>query len=52
MFARIKGVFGGALGLAIALIVLFFITYVIVHYTPSPISKVGSIVEKFAQPHS
>lgn len=41
-----------ALGLAVGLVILFGITWLVVHYTPKPISTVGSFVEKFAQPHS
>lgn len=49
---RIKGIVVGALGIGVMLIVLFGITYVVVHYTPSPVSKAGKIFERFAQPHS
>lgn len=52
MFSRIKGLVGGSFGLLIMLVVLFFITYLIVHYTPAPISSVGKFAEKYAQPHS
>lgn len=49
--SRIRGILGGSLGLLVALVVLFFITYLIVHYG-GPVSGVGRIAERYAQPHS
>ena len=47
----LKSILLGALGLGVGLVVLFFISWLIVHYG-GPVSGVGRVFERYAQPHS